>query len=193
MADTYSLEDYVADLRAIAGETDDELEIMKRVRPLARKAATDPEWLTEQIYTCDEAQGVGVHLLHEEDDHSLAVFAVSWLPNRGVPPHDHGTWAVVAGVDGPERNVFYARLDNGSRPDYAEIKEESSKDFGPGEVLSLRSGAVHSVWNHGERISVSLHTYGKHTNHTSRSQFDPETNKAEPFILKIEEKIGESV
>jgi hypothetical protein len=22
---------------------------------------------------------------------------VSWLPGRGTPPHDHGTWAVVAG------------------------------------------------------------------------------------------------
>ena len=47
-----------------------------------------------------------VHVLHEESDHRLAVFAVSWLPGRGVPPHDHGTWAIVVGVDGPEKNLF---------------------------------------------------------------------------------------
>jgi predicted metal-dependent enzyme (double-stranded beta helix superfamily) len=33
-----------------------------------------------------------------------------------MAPHNHGTWAVVAGVYGPERNAFWKRLDDGSRP-----------------------------------------------------------------------------
>ena len=30
--------------------------------------------------------------------------ALAWLPGRGTPPHDHGTWAIVVGVEGEERN-----------------------------------------------------------------------------------------
>ena len=33
------------------------------------------------------------------------------------------TWAMVAGVDGTERNIKYNRLDDCSRPDYAELEE----------------------------------------------------------------------
>jgi hypothetical protein len=31
---------------------------------------------------------------------SLWVVAASWLPGRGAPPHDHGTCAIIVGVDG---------------------------------------------------------------------------------------------
>ena len=67
----------------------------------------------------NQEQGFSLFPLSEEPDHSLAVFAFSWLPNRGTPPHDHGTWAVVAGVLGPEWNTFWRRLDDGTRPGYA--------------------------------------------------------------------------
>ena len=53
---------------------------------------------------------------------------------RRTPPHNHGTWAVVAGVDGLERNAFWKRLADGSRPGYAKIAKVTEKDFGPGEV-----------------------------------------------------------
>lgn len=68
-------------------------------------------------------QGFGVHLLHEDPDHSLTIFAVSWLPHRGALPHDHGTWDVIAGVDEPEKNEFFERRDDRSCPGYAELKK----------------------------------------------------------------------
>ena len=35
------------------------------------------------------------------------------------------------------------------------------------------SAEIHSVWNTGDQVSISLHTYGRHINHTGRSEFDP--------------------
>ena len=57
---------------------------------------------------------------------------------------------------------------------------------GAGEVVALPAGMIHSVWNDTDRVTVSLHVYGKHINHTARSQFDIEKRTAAPFILKVE-------
>ena len=92
----YTLSAYVEDLKRITAEETDEKAIFKRLAPLAQKLAATPGWVTDTYRQCDEEQGFGVHVLHEEDDHANAVFVVSWLPNRGTPPHDHGAWAVVA-------------------------------------------------------------------------------------------------
>ena len=182
----YSLDDYVDDLRRITRETDDEDEIIKQIGPLAQRLALDKSWLEEKHYDAGPEQGFGVHLLHEEPDHTLAVFVVSWLPSRGAPPHDHGTWAVVAGVVGAERNVRYNRLDNGSRTDYAELSTKHDFDAAEGELICMRTGGIHSVHNNTDKITLSLHTYGKHINHTNRSQFDPETNTKKDFVVKVE-------
>lgn len=181
----YRLEDYVEDLRQITRETGDEDEIMRQVGPLARRLAFDRSWLEEKHYDADPEQGFGVHLLHQESDHTLAVFVLSWLPGRGAPPHDHGTWAVVAGVEGAERNVRYDRLDDGSRAGYAELSTKHEFDAGEGELICMKTGGIHSVRNNTGKITLSLHTYGKHVNHTNRSQFDPETNTKKEFIVNV--------
>ena len=186
-ADRYSISQLVADLRRISAEAKNEREILSRVRPLARRAALSKEtWLEDHMYQADAEQGFGVYTLHEELDHTLAVFAVSWLPNRGTPPHDHGTWAVVAGVDGPEKNTFWERVDDRSRPGYAELKKIGEKVFEVGDVAAMPGGTIHTVWNETDQVTVSLHIYGKHINFTGRSQFDPEKRTETLFILKVE-------
>jgi len=180
---SYELSDFVADLRAIAAQTTDLARVVKRVQPLARLLAADQSWLHSEHYEAGEEQGFGVHLLHEEADHTLAVFAISWLPGRGAPPHNHGTWAVVAGVDGPERNTFWKRVDDGTRPGHAEIVRAGERTFRDGEVLCLLPDAIHSVTNDTERTTVSLHVYGKHFNYTGRSSFDPAEQTEKPFIV----------
>jgi predicted metal-dependent enzyme (double-stranded beta helix superfamily) len=183
---TYTLSRFVEDLRRLTRGTSDPREIIGQVRPLARDLALARGWLESRHYTGDEAQGFGAHLLHEEADHTLAIMAAAWLPGRGAPPHNHGTWAVVAGVDGEEENTFWKRVDDGSRPGYAEIVRQGVRTFGPGEVVSFLPDSIHSVHNGGERVTVSLHIYGKHLNYTGRSQFDPEKRTETPFILKFE-------
>lgn len=181
----YDLTRFVDDLRRVADATSDPAAVVQRVRPLARELGLAKTWLRPEHYRCDAAQGFGVHLLHEEPDHALAVFAVAWLPGRGAPPHNHGTWAVVAGVHGPETNVFWKRLDDGSRPGYAELARNGQKVFGPGEVVSLLPAQIHSVVNETREVTVSLHVYGKHLNYTGRSQFDPEARTELPFVVSV--------
>lgn len=182
----YTIPQLVEDLKQIRAQAKDEREILNQVRPLARRAALAKNaWLTPQMFDADAEQGFGVHLLHEEPDHTLAVFAVSWLPGRGTPPHDHGTWAVVAGVHGPELNRFFERIDDRSQAGHAELKQIGAKSFGVGEVVAMPAGAIHVVWNESDAVSVSLHIYGKHVNFTQRSQYDMEKKTETPFVVKV--------
>ena len=186
MSDSYSLTQYVDDLRTIVADTGDEAEIIRRVGPLAQRVVADKSWLQPKYYEADEEQGFAVHLLHEEPDHSLAVILVNWLPGRGTPPHDHGTWAVVAGIEGVEHNVRYKRLDDRSRPDYAELAVKKDFAANEGELVCIRTGGIHKVTNETDRMTLSLHTYGMHINHTNRSQFNLDTNERKEFIVRVE-------
>jgi predicted metal-dependent enzyme (double-stranded beta helix superfamily) len=186
MTESYPLEQYVNDLKAIVAETSDEGEIIRQVGPLAQRVVADKSWLQPKHYETDSEQGFGVHLLHEEADHSLAVILVNWLPGRGTPPHDHGTWAVVAGIEGVEHNVRYKRLDDRSDPDYAELAVKEDFAANEGELVCIRTGGIHKVTNETDRMTLSLHTYGRHINHTNRSQFDLDTNARTEFIVRVE-------
>ena len=42
--------------------------------------------------------------------------------------------------------------------------------LGPGDVLTLLPDSIHSVINETQSITVSVHVYGKHVNHTERSR-----------------------
>lgn len=186
MTEAYDLSDYVADLRRITGETDDEDEIISRVGPLAKRLALDKSWLQKKHYEINAEQGFGAHLLHEEPDHTIAVLVVNWLPGRGAPPHDHGTWAVVAGVEGFERNTSYSRFDDRSRTDYAELAVKKEVTAGAGDLICMKTGGIHSVQNDTDNLTLSLHTYGKHVNHTNRSQFDLDTREKKEFIVRVD-------
>jgi predicted metal-dependent enzyme (double-stranded beta helix superfamily) len=118
MTTGYTLDQFVIDLREITMETRDPREITRRLRPLVRALAVAPSWLAPQHAEPDTSQGFGIHVLHEEPDHSLMVFVAAWAPRRGVAPHNHGTWAVVAGCARPraQRRVGARRRRLAARP-----------------------------------------------------------------------------
>lgn len=186
---SYTVSEFVSDLQHLHGQALEETAMMEAVKPQALKLAGDGAWFHEKMLTIDDTLGVGITTLHEEDDHSLTVIAVAWSDkDLKVPPHDHGTWAVVAGVRGIERNTLWERQDNGSHedPDYVEVAPVSELDISLGDVICMGSGAIHTVDNVGEGISLSLHTYGRNPNTTERHQYDTENNCAKAFKVDFD-------
>jgi hypothetical protein len=66
-----------------------------------------------------------------------------------------------------------------------QLEQTGAKTFVPGEVLAMPTGMIHQVWNQTVAVTVSLHIYGKHINHTGRSQFDVKNNAELPFVTRI--------
>ncbi len=182
-ANPYTLAHFVDDFRAIAVNNSDTHDVLKRLAPLAESLAASADLKARVRKDCDPTQGFAFQVLHEEPDHTLAVAVLSWLPGRGTPPHDHGTWGLVVGVEGDEVNEFWKRTDDGSQSGHAELQKLSEKVFAPGQTLLLTPNIIHSVRNDSDQISVSLHIYGKNVNFTNRSRFDPEQKTVTPWLV----------
>jgi predicted metal-dependent enzyme (double-stranded beta helix superfamily) len=185
--ESYTIAQYVADIRAIASEETEDAKIGERIKPLSARLAADKSWFKDKYRKIDEEQGFGLHLLHEEDNHDLAVFVIAWGAGRGVSAHNHKTWAVVAGIEGQEHETNYERLDDHSEQGFADLKKTHAKTLYPGTAVCCLPEDIHAVFNDGQETAVSLHTYGHHLNHTGRSIFDVEAKTEKKMVVKIHE------
>ncbi len=50
----------------------------------------------------------------------------------------------------------------------------------------MRSGGIHKVTNETNSITLSMHTYGRHINHTNRSQFSLDSHQRKAFLVRVE-------
>jgi predicted metal-dependent enzyme (double-stranded beta helix superfamily) len=185
MKTKYSIQNFISDVIKIMSETEDESVILERVSPLAMRAAVETDWRNDSMYRVDSNDGFGTTLLHAESDDSLFIVVDCWLPGRGVRPHEHGTWAVVVGVTGVERNTFWDRTDDGSKEGFARLSKLKDHRISGGEVICMKTGEIHSVQNETDEITLTFHVYGRHLNSTGRSQFDVENDREIPFSIKI--------
>jgi len=181
MDTSYSLRQFVADLRSITATVTDERDVLRQVAPLAERLAATLSLMSEPAIHSIIEKGFSFNLLHEEPDHRLAVARLSWLPSGATLPHNHGTWGIVVGLEGAEKNIFWRRIDDGSRAGYAELERVGEMDCRLGQAVVLPSPTIHSVENTTAEPSVSLHVYGKNVYYTGRSQFDVANRRELPW------------
>jgi hypothetical protein len=49
----------------------------------------------------------------------------------------------------------------------------------------MKTGGINAVRNEAGQATLSLHTYGRHVNHTARSQLDLETKEKKDFVVQV--------
>ena len=107
----YDLAQYVEDLRRITREETDDKKILERVAPLAQKFAASPGLIKDEYYNCDEEQGFSLNMLHEEKDHSNAVFLFTVVAHDDRVGDDVLQFAHVAGVMVGLKNALRGGID----------------------------------------------------------------------------------
>jgi predicted metal-dependent enzyme (double-stranded beta helix superfamily) len=170
----YPLAHFVGDLEFVLAAAGSEDDVLAAVGPLAQKFAAEMARPAAADFTWQEKYGMGDLELYQAPDDGLLIVLGAWQPGHGVPPHDHGTWTVVVGLDGEEHNTLWRRRDDGSRPGHAEIDKLETTRLGPGQVLAMTSEDIHSVDNSGAEVSYTLHVYGRNLETSGRRQYDPD-------------------
>ena len=185
MCDTgYSVKGLVADLRELKRQALDDDAMIREVPDLAKRLVLmKHNWLRSHMCVPNDGPdaSAAIHRLHEEPDHSLGIFVVTWLPGDETPPHDHGTWAVIAGLDGHETNYWWQRVDDGSVAGYADVRRAGQSRIDSSTIVAMPGGAIHSLHNDSDAVSVTLHLYGINVDYTDRCKYDPARHTLAPY------------
>lgn len=130
----------------------------------------------------------GIYRLSEDPDHRFALYASAGGAGKKVPPHDHTTWAIIAGVHGAERNVVYDRLDNGARQGFVQLREAPAKEktLRRGDVIAYLPEDFHHIETPADSgTALHLHFYGLSLEHLpNRVTVDLATGAARRFMAR---------
>lgn len=153
------------------------------LRPILAELLSDPELIeaSKKWPDCVPANGRAENLLFYEDkDFGFAINGLTKGQARqgtGARIHDHAHIYTLYGVlDGRERIVRYDRLDDRSKPGYAEIKESSNVLCGPGEIDLVKPYEVHTELTVGER-TVAVIIRSQKGGEFNQGRYIPEKNE----------------
>src|SRR5437588_2529980 len=139
------MERFVRKTRALFAQESDLDKRWNALRPILAELLADPEVVEASKHwpDCVPADGRAENLLFYEDpDYGFAINGlVKGRARQGARAriHDHAHIYTLYGVlDGRERVERYERLDDRSRPGYAEIRKAADQLVGPGEIDLVR-------------------------------------------------------
>ena len=127
--------------------------------------ASRTELFPEDSFPVPEERPGKAYRLAEDADHRFALYAAAGAPGRTAPPHNHTTWAVIAGVYGEEHNVFYRRTDDRSVPSQGSLEKTHELTIVRGNACTLMPDDFHTIETRGPRPGLHLHMYGMSLEH----------------------------
>jgi rhodanese-related sulfurtransferase/predicted metal-dependent enzyme (double-stranded beta helix superfamily) len=102
-----------------------------------------------------------IYHLAEDADGRFALYGSAGVPGKAQPPHNHTTWASIAGVYGDEHNVFYERVDRGETPGEGRLNRTHELTIQRGNACAMLPEDFHTIEVTSECESLHLHLYGK--------------------------------
>jgi predicted metal-dependent enzyme (double-stranded beta helix superfamily) len=178
-----ALDRFVSKTRELFAREPDPDKRWEALRPILAELLADPEVLeaSKGWPDCVPADGRAENLLFYEDpDFGFAINGLTKGDARqGMRTriHDHAHIYTLYGVlDGHERIERYERLDDRSRPDYAEIRKSVDVPVGPGEIDLVKPYEIHTEVTVGER-TVAVIIRSQKGGEFNQGRYDPETNR----------------
>lgn len=178
LQDHYYLHQFLSDILHIldyAPNEFDQWDYLPHIRRKVRKLILNSYWLGTKRDKPDPKIGTTVIPLYDELGYPLTVQNVITAPGITTPIHNHGSWGVVALLDGQERHTFWRKNRDGDR-----IESTGQRILNAGEIISFMPAAIHQVETLGTEPAVTFQLYGE-TQPNARFQFDSETLIAKPF------------
>jgi predicted metal-dependent enzyme (double-stranded beta helix superfamily) len=113
---------------------------------------------------------------HDGADGSYSVQVFVWPPGSATRIHDHSCWGAFCCAVGSLVEERYERLDNGSEPNSAHLREVWRlvwrREDGVSSVLPYEGG-IHRVGNPSSGTAISVHLYGPRLGKLDGRDYDP--------------------
>jgi predicted metal-dependent enzyme (double-stranded beta helix superfamily) len=160
--------------------------IIARVRPAFDELLADPDWLPiryqEPSTESGMGRGIGMWLLYRAGDGGLAFSSLVVPAGMQTPVHDHLAWGLVGLYRGEQEEEVFARRDDGSHAERADLALADRCRLRPGDFYELLPAVdIHRVRTVSPMTSVSLHLLGNDNGCIWRHRFHPEESRVEPF------------
>lgn len=158
--------------------TEPQCDCLPTLRQLVRKLVLNSYWLRTQRPKPSLTSPTAILNLYDEIGYPLTVQIETLVPGAISPIHNHGTWGIVAVLQGQEKNTLWQRVPEPAFPD--RITCVAEKILECGDVISFVPGAIHGIQAIGEKPLVTFNLYGE-TQRKQRFEFDPSTHRAKHY------------
>lgn len=136
------------------------LETREKIRGLLEKLAIQSDLFPDEDFKPRPGASGGLYELYVAPDRSLSLYASAGASGKYQPPHDHTTWAVIAGVRGVERNQFFECLERDDETSTGKIRLIRAAEVGPGQSVTLAADEFHTIAVDDGADALHLHLYG---------------------------------
>jgi predicted metal-dependent enzyme (double-stranded beta helix superfamily) len=157
--ETYTLEQFVADLDRITSRERAPEAITAEIAPLLGRLVKNPDAIPPRFRGRAPDGGRGRFMLHRAP--RFNVTSVVWRPGDRAGAHNHETWGVIGVVDNEIEETRYRVADGPAGK--AALQVASVTRYGPGEVSRLvpPDDEVHAMHNPTTRDTLEIHVYGR--------------------------------
>lgn len=152
---------FIAEARHLLdGIQDPDRETLLPVARALERLGLQRELFPSEHFPVSASNPAQIYRLSEDLDGGYALYISAGLPGKAQAPHDHTTWAVIAGIAGNERNVFYRR-ESTVNPGRDRLAETGRSDVVAGSAVTLLADDVHTIELVGDDAGLHLHFYGR--------------------------------
>ena len=138
------LKAFIHELRVIWSTNADRQTRMEKAKPALERFVMEPA-LKAHSKDWPSTEGHKNLLLYVDPDYDFVINAVVRVPGRKGSVHDHADcWVLYGLLDGTESLERYDRIDDGSKPGYAELKLASVTTGTQGKVDIVPPRAIHA-------------------------------------------------
>lgn len=142
-----ALSRFIAGARSLWAWEPDSEKRWAKLQPLLRELLADPELRARsQEWPARAPHDPPENLVFYEDpEFGFVVNGLIKAPGTRTPIHDHAhNWTLYGVLDGSETIERYERVDDGAKPEYADLRQTGNFRVGPGDVDLVRPWQIHA-------------------------------------------------
>ena len=174
-----AVQKFIAATRELFAAESDPKKRWEKMPPLLQELLADPS-VREQSKswpTCSQADRAQNLLFYEDPEFKFVINGLIKAPLSRTQIHDHAhNWTLYGVLDGTETIERYERVDDGSKPDYAELRKTVNVKVGAGKIDLVPPYEIHAEES-GDDRTVAIIVRAEKAGGFLQGRYDPATNK----------------